>query len=97
MVENFHVWLYEKKREQRFLVLWKSVESRFVESPFYRKFVLLPKIRFTENSFRRMTFYIEFTIRRIPFYTENGKNDKNASTLKIHIAINFKVKEKIIK
>jgi len=44
-----------------------------------------------------MTFYIEFTIRRIPFYTENGKNDKNASTLKIHIAINFKVKEKIIK
>jgi len=62
-----------------------------VKSPF------LPKIRFTENSFHQMTFYIEFTIRRIPFYTENGKNDKNASTLKIHIAINFKVKEKIIK
>jgi len=64
---------------------------RSVESPF------LPKIRFTENSFRRMTFYIEFTIRRIPFYTENGKNNKNASTLKIHIANNFKVKENIIK
>jgi len=59
-------------------VLWKSVESRFVESLLYRKIVPLNDLKWPHKPNLRS---VEFTIRRIHdspnrFYTETGFKDR---------------------